>query len=83
MLADISLDHVRELQSQDMFYHAMRRYKQYGVLPRDRQLGRKLKTTQDRYVVENDLLYHIWIGKTKQQMYKQLCIPKSLRPKVL
>ena len=82
-LADITSDRIRTLQRQDRFYNAMYMYLDVSILPSDKTLKRKIKSHCNMYAIENKLLYHIWCGKARKQMYKQLCVPKELRPKIL
>ena len=46
-------------------------------------LARKVKSNKDRYIVDNQLIYHLWNKRLNMHIYKQLCIPKELRLKIL
>ena len=35
------------------------------------------------YIVDNELIYHLWNKRLNRHIYKQLCIPRALRPKIL
>ena len=33
--------------------------------------------------MDNELIYHLWNKMLNRHIYKQLCIPRELRPKIL
>ena len=82
-LTDLSIDNVRAGQRTDHFYTRMYDYLQYGKLPEQRCLSRKIQKQQCNYIVDNNLLYHVWLDKNRKERYKQLCIPAEYREKVL
>ena len=73
----------RQLQKLDTFYNGMYRFLQYEHLPKDKLLARKIKSNKNRYIVDNELIYHLWNKRLNRHIYKQLCIPRELRPKIL
>ena len=77
-LGELTLQRVRQLQKNDTFYNFMYRFLQYEHLPKDKLLSRKIKSNKDRYIVDNELIHHLW----NKHLYKQLCIPRELRPKI-
>ena len=82
-LKDVTLDKVRVLQKHDMFFNGMYQYLDSGVLPRDKTIARRIKTHKELYVIDNNLLYHIWTSRSAHIVHKQLCIPVELRRTVL
>ena len=56
----LTLEIVRKLQKHDVFYNAMFRYLQYGHMPEEKVLARRIRTNKDVYIIDNRLLYHIW-----------------------
>ena len=81
-LGEVTLQTVRQLQKVDTFYNGMYRFLQYEHLPKDKQLSRKIKANKNRYIVDNELIYHLWNKRLSRHIYKQLCIPRELRPKI-
>ena len=79
-LGEVTLQKVRQLQNFDIFYNGMYRFLQYEHLPKDKLLARKIKSNKHRYIVDNELIYHLWNKKLKRHLYKPLCIPRELRP---
>ena len=73
---------MRQLQKLDTFYNGMYRYLHYEHLPKDKLLARKIKSNKNRYIVDNELIYHLWNKRLNSHIYKQLCIPRELRPKI-
>ena len=61
----------------------MYRFVQYGHLSKDKQLARKIKANKNRYIVDNELVYHLCNKRSNRYIYKQLCIPRELRPTIL
>ena len=61
----------------------MYRYLHYEHLLKDKLLARKIKSNKNRYIVDNELIYHLWNKRLNRHIYKQLCIPRELRPKIL
>ena len=61
----------------------MYRYLHYEHLPKDKLLARKIKSNKNGYIVDNELIYHLWNKRLNRHIYKQLCIPRELRPKIL
>ena len=81
-LGEVTLQKVRQLQKFDTFYNGMYRFLQYEHLPKDKLLARKFKSNKDRYIVDNELIYHLWNKRLNRHIYKQLCILKELRYKI-
>ena len=82
-VGEMTLQNVRRLQKLDTFYNGMYRYLHYEHLPKDKLLARKIKSNKNRYIVDNELIYHLWNKRLNRHIYKQLCIPRELRPKIL
>ena len=82
-LGEVALQKVRQLQKLDTFYNGMNRFLQYEHLPKDTLLVRKIKSNKNRYIVDNELIYHLWNKRLTRHIYKQLCIPRKLRPKII
>ena len=82
-LGEVTLQKVRQLQNLDTFYNCMHHCLQYEHLPKDKQLARKIKANKNRYIVDNELIYNLWNKRLNRHIYKQLCIPRELRPKIL
>ena len=78
----MTLQKVRQLQKLNTVYNDMYRFLQYEHLPKDKQLVRKLKANKNRYIVNNELIYNVWNKRLNRYIYKQLCIPRELRPKI-
>ena len=83
-LGEVTLQKVRQLQKLDTFYNGMYRFLHYEHLPKDKLLARKIKSNKNRYIVDNELIYHLWNKRLNRlrHIYKQLCIPRELRPKI-
>ena len=77
------LQKVRQLQKLYTFYNGMYRFLLYEHLPKDKLLARKIKSNKDRYIVDNELIYHLWNKRLNRHIYKQLCIPIELRPTII
>ena len=43
----------------------------------------KIKANKNMYIVDNELIYHLWNTRLNRHIYKQLWIPRELRPKIL
>ena len=82
-LANLSLKTVQEAQKADGYYKAMYDYISSDKLPDNKKLRKNIKANSNIHVIERKLLYHIWNTKSRGRLYKQLCIPKSLRIYVL
>ena len=63
-LGEVALQKVRQLQKLDTFYNGMYHFLQYEHFPKDKLLAKKFKSNKDRYIVENELIYHLWNKKT-------------------
>ena len=74
---------VRQLQKFDTFYNGKYWFLQYEHLPKDKQLARNIEANKNRYIVDNELIYYFWNKLLNKHIYKQLCIPRELRPKIL
>ena len=61
----------------------MYHFLQYEHLSKDKLLARKIKSNKDRYIVDNKLIYHLWNKRLNRHIYKQLCIPRELRHKII
>ena len=59
----------------------MYRFLHYEHLPKDKLLARKIESNKNRYIVDNELIYHLWNKRLNRHIYKQMCIPRELRPK--
>ena len=79
-LGEVTLQNMRQLQKLDTFYNGMYRYLHYEHLPKDKLLARKIKSNNNKYIVDNELIYHLWNKRLNRHIYKQLCIPRELRP---
>ena len=82
-LAEVTLQKVRQLQKLNTFYNGKYGFLQYEHLPKDKVLARKIKANKDRYIVDNELIYHLWNKRLNRHIYKQWYIPRELRPKIL
>ena len=82
-VGEVTLQKVRQLQKLDTFYNGMYRFLHYEHLPKDKLLARNIKSNKNRYIVDNELIYHLWNKRSNRHIYKQLCIPRELRPKIL
>ena len=76
-LGEVTLHKVRQLQKLDTFYNGMYHFLQYKLL------ARKIKSNTDRYIVDNEPIYHLWNKRLNMHICKQLCIPRELRPKII
>ena len=56
------------------FYNGMYRYLHYEHLPKDKLLARKIKSNKDRYIVDNELIYHLWNKRLKQTHIQNNCV---------
>ena len=74
---------MKQSQKLDTFYNGKYRFIQYEHLPKDKLLARKIKSNKNRYIVDNELIYHLWNKRINRHIYQQVCIPRELRPKVL
>ena len=79
----MTLEKVRQLQKLDTFYNGMYRFLQYEHLPKDKLLARKIKAKKNKYIVDYEQIYHLWNKWLNRHIYKQLCIHRELRPKIL
>ena len=61
----------------------MYRFLQYEHILKDKLLARNIKSNKDRYIVDNELIYHLWNKRLNRHIYKHLCIHMELRPKIL
>ena len=59
-LGEVILQKVIQLQKLDAFYNGMYRVLQYEYLPKDKLLSRKIKSNKNRYIVDNELIHHLW-----------------------
>ena len=75
-LGEVTLEKVRQLQKLDTFYNGMYRFLHYEHLSKDKLLARKIKSNKNRYIVDNELIYHLWNKRFNRHIYKQLCIPR-------
>ena len=75
----MTLQKVRQLQQFVTFYNGMYRFLQYEHLPKNKLLARKIKLNKDGYIVDNELIYHLWNKRLNRHIYKQLCIARELR----
>ena len=73
---------MRQLQKLNTFYIGMYCFLQYENLPKETLLARKIKSNKNRYIVDNELIYPLWNKRLNRHIYKQLCIPRELRPKI-
>ena len=78
----LNFDEIRKGQKLDKFWNYMYRYLSGGHLPTNSSMSKKVKRQKNNYIVSDHLLYHIWHAKDKN-VYQQLCIPVTLRDKVL
>ena len=62
----------------------MYRFLHYEQLPKDKLLARKIKFNKDMYIVDNERIYHLWNKQPNKHIhYKQLRIPRKLRPNII
>ena len=66
----MTLQKVKQLKKLDTFYNGMYRFLQY--VPKDKQLARIIKANKNRYIVDNELVYHLWNKRLNKHIYKQL-----------
>ena len=81
-LGEVTLLKVRQLQKLDTFYNGMYYFLQYEQLPKDTLLVRKIKSNKDRYIVDNELIYHLWSKRLNRHIpylfdYKALFLLKK------
>ena len=82
-LGEVTFKKVRQLQKFDTFYNGMYRFLYNEHLPKDKLFARKIISNKNRFIVDNELIYHLWNNRLNRHIYKQLCIPRKLRPKIL
>lgn len=82
-----SLDEIREKQHSDSWYKTIIAYLKDGTLPDDNKLCRQILITHCYYVLENDILFHLYTQNKKRvknsPIRLQICVPKSLVKTVL
>ena len=80
---EVTLQKVRQLQKLDTFYNGMYHFLQFEHLLKDKLLARNIKANKNRYIVDNELIYPFWNKRLNRHIYKQFCIPRELRPKII
>ena len=76
-LGEVTIQKVRQLQKLDTFYNGMYRFLEYEHLPKDKMLVRMIKSNRDRYIVDNELIDHLWNKRLNRHIYRQMCIPRE------
>ena len=78
---------ISELQMEDADLNLYINYLQKSELPDDDKLARKIMLECNDYVMDREILYHIYYprgkGHKSDRVVKQLVVPKSLRDDVL
>jgi hypothetical protein len=82
----MNADSIALEQQRDTHIKALREYIQYGYVPEDSQLARRIVAESKEYIVQQTtsgqpILYHV--TTQKKDAHKQVVIPKSLRAIVL
>jgi hypothetical protein len=59
-------------------------YLKHNILPADNESARRIILESEQYIVQDDMLFHMYVPRTKKldrayAVVKQLCIPTSLR----
>jgi len=75
-------------QSADPEFCHIINYLVHGSLPNDDKLAKRVLLLSDYFCIEDGKLYHLMVSRRKnsslkQNLMKQLCIPKPLRSKIL
>ena len=76
-----------DLQHNDVDYKLILRYLESGELPVDDKLARQIVFESEQFILEHDILYHIFHPRTKRldqvsPVVKQLCVPRVFREKL-
>ena len=82
----VSTEVVGELQDGDPYLRAMKEYLTGKILPKEENLANRVKTYNERYELQDKVLYHIWIPKcklNKGKTRKQLVVPPKEQGKLL
>ena len=69
MLRRSDIIKVRQLQRDNTFYNGMYSFLQYEHLPTDKLLARKIKSNKNKYIVDNELICHLWNNRQNRHIY--------------
>ena len=82
-LEKLTKSNIKKGQKKDYFFRSMYDFIKHDTISKDTRMSKRIKNNSNQYVINNDILYHLWQYKSGHTQYSQVCIPEELRTTVM